>query len=278
VGGQTSSPTLVAGLGPVSKVIAGGDSTCALQTDGKLFCWGVNTRRALSTDEVFDQQPAGMKYLVSPLLFSNDTDWVDADSTGGYTCGLRSSGKVYCRGANDFGQLGRGVTSADSGSLVEVSGLDGVVALSAYSLSTCALRQDGALRCWGRGAEGQMGDGLLDNAATPVAPGLPSGVVKAFSQGNTGGCAVQGDTTLCWGNNGAGQLGQGTIGGVGLMPAPVTGLAPVAQVSVNGAHVCAVGNDGKLRCWGLNQVGQLGDGTTTTQPSPVEVLPCGAGK
>ena len=119
-----------------------------------------------------------------------------------------------------------------------------------------------------------MGDGTTTNRSLPVdVVGLSSGVV-AITTGKYHACALnQAGGVVCWGYNGAYQLGSGGAPTANTTPVQVQELTSgVAGISAGGSHTCAVLTDGRVKCWGSNGSGQIGDGTMTTRPTPVTVL------
>jgi alpha-tubulin suppressor-like RCC1 family protein len=133
----------------------------------------------------------------------------------------------------------------------------------------CALIDDGMVRCWGSNSSGQLGDGSTVDSAVPVAVvGLTDAVGISAERADT--CVVaRGGTVRCWGGNINAQLGDGSTNSLSAVPVTVSGIANAAAISVGGWHSCAVLRDGTVRCWGGNQSGQLGDGTTETRSVPV---------
>ena len=206
-----------------------------------------------------------------------------AVSAGGrHSCARTSEGVggVKCWGSNQYGQLGNGSTS-DSSVPVDVTGLtSGVRAIAAGAFHTCALTSAGGVKCWGRNAAGQLGNGTTTDSSTPVdVAGLTSGVA-AISAGDEHTCAVTaGGAVTCWGQNGSGQLGDnGSCGQICPTPVAVFGLASGAlAVAAGGAHSCALTSAGAVDCWGYNLRGQVGDGTTTERYAPVPVSGLGSG-
>ena len=182
-----------------------------------------------------------------------------------HACGLTDAGEIFCWGGNGNDQLG-GYPMISSPLPVAVSGLEGKpVALAAGGFQTCALMEDGSATCWPID---------WDMVEPTVLPGLEENVT-ALAGGRWHFCAIVDDEVLCWGSNRQMQLGNG-IEEDRDDPTPVDGLAgkPVA-ITAGDSHACALLEDGGIQCWGGNRDGQLGDGTTTTQPIPVDVTGLG---
>jgi alpha-tubulin suppressor-like RCC1 family protein len=192
-----------------------------------------------------------------------------------FTCALNSS-RVFCWGRNEFGQLGDGSTlPAIVSTPVQVKSLPPVVAVSAGGFHACAIDTAALLWCWGYNKNGELGNGTTTNSAKPlkVAGGHLFTHVSEAGPGNGFTCAINtSGVVYCWGNNVAGQLGNGTTT-ESHVPVKVSALRVPAMEIAAGSdlNACVRLSDGSAQCWGANQFGQLGDGTTTYRHLPVQV-------
>lgn len=259
-------PVEVSGLTSGGQAIAAGmNHTCAVLSGGEIWCWGANWYGQLGNGSLTRRS--------IPVDVSRLASGVQAIQVGfNHTCALLGSGGVQCWGYNTFGQLGDG-TSIQRGTPVDVSGLaSGVQAIAVGGHHTCALT-GGGIKCWGANGYGQVGNGTsASQQNTPVdVSGLTSGMQAVTAGGNhTCGLTSSGGV-ICWGFNGGGQLGNGTTTNSNT-PVDVSGLASGAQtIAAGGNHTCALTSTGGVKCWGFNNYGQLGDGTTTTSSTPVDV-------
>jgi alpha-tubulin suppressor-like RCC1 family protein len=138
---------------------------------------------------------------------------------------------------------------------------------------TCALDAAGEVQCWGFNNDGQLGNGTNTSSSLPVTvAGLPGGMLQ-LEAGWDYACVVTGvGGVKCWGANYFGQLGDGTTDNHNT-PVDVAGLSgAVTALSAGGGQTCALLAGGSLQCWGYNQFGQLGDGTTENRRAPVNVV------
>ena len=171
-------------------------------------------------------------------------------------------------------------------SSTDTAALSGIAAIS----GTCALTDDGNVKCWGWGDSGLLGNGGTTNSNTPVdvCQRAKTGVettcptladISSISSGTYHHCALTDSGTLkCWGRGSEGRLGNGATTQVNSIPVNVRtsstnsdDLSGVFQISLGSGHSCAVMDDSSIKCWGRGIVGQLGNGATTTQSSPVDV-------
>ncbi len=253
---------------------AGGNHTCAVTTAGGLKCWGSNNSGQLGNDTALANQP-------TPVDVLGLTSGVASVSAGGsHTCAVTTAGGLKCWGSNGYGQLGNGSTGSQATPVDVLDLASGVASVSAGGTHTCAVTTAGGLKCWGVNGVGQLGNGSTVSQATPgYVQGLTSGVASV-SAGENHTCAVTTAGSLkCWGYDYSGQLGNDLALTNKPTPVDVLGLASgVASVSAGGGHTCAVTTAGGLKCWGLDNYGQLGnDLALTNKPTPVDVVGLPAG-
>jgi len=236
---------------------------CGLTSTGAVYCWGTNWGAAGLGNGTTNDSPFPVA-VAGGLTFT-------AISVGGYhTCGLASSGLLYCWGYNAHGQIGDG-TNADR--LTPVLAANGARfrAVTAGTTHTCAITVANVAYCWGQNWDGAiggwLGDGTLTSSAVPVAVagGLSFGMLSAGSA-RTCGIASSG-AAYCWG---AGALGNGSASG-STTPVPVSGGLVFVTVAAGEFMTCGVRADSTAYCWGANGYGQLGNGTFNDALVPVPV-------
>jgi len=145
------------------------------------------------------------------------------------------------------------------------------LALAVGGGHTCALSSSGRAYCWGANYSGQLGNGSTRGSLTPVAVSGPLSFDFLGAGGrHTCGLTSSG-TAYCWGNNGNGQLGNGSTGGSRPTPGPVAGDLRFIAIVTGEEHTCGLTRPGTAYCWGWNEFGQLGTGSTTRSSTPVAV-------
>ena len=269
---ERHTPVAVDGLTGAVAVTAGRGHTCALREGGTVACWGDNEWGQLGDGTTAERR--------TPVAVDGLTDAVGVAAGPAHMCALREGGSVACWGDNQWGQLGDG-TTADHHTPVAVDGLTDAVGVSTGFRHTCARREGGTVVCWGDSTAGQLGDGSSSfELPTPVAvrglgwrTGRPLADAVVVSAGGSHTCALrEGGFVACWGDNDARQLADGTTLDSRHTPATVERLVDAVAVSAGGAHTCALRQGGAVVCWGLNDAGQLGDGSTATRRTPTPVI------
>lgn len=204
-----------------------------------------------------------------------------------HTCALFEDGRVKCWGGNALGQLGlgdtqvRGAVADQMGNALPVVDLGGaVVSLAAGSMHTCALFDDGRVKCWGANAFGQLGLGDTNargDGPAEMGAALPSvnlgASALAVTAGSAHSCALLiSGSVKCWGYGFFGQLGQGSRDNLGALPTDALDVLPAIElgtgrkanaVAAGQYHTCALLDDQTVKCWGSNEFGQLGQNDKT---------------
>ena len=238
-----------------------GNHTCARVYDEDVMCWGANESGQIGDGTTTDRPTA-----VNLGLCSCDDPVLLVSTGAAHTCIVRDNGgAVQCWGDNTYNQLGSGpqLAALDAGST-----LMNAVGVSTGDRSSCALLQDKTVKCWGDNADGELGQG-----DTNPNPGVATALVTAattVSVGGLGACATTATDPFCWGSNATGLLMTAPDGGPPPVGTPVDmiQLAGAVAISSAGGHACAILADGSVTCWGLNDHGQCGDGTTTDRATP----------
>jgi alpha-tubulin suppressor-like RCC1 family protein len=187
-------------------------------------------------------------------------------------CTLTSAGSVQCWGNDILGQLGEG-SMLPSPVPGPVPGLgSGVAGVAVGWEHICALTTAGGVQCLGSNFAGQLGDGsTTDSSVLVPVSGLSSGIAAIAANEDTTCALTPAGGVQCWGDNAGGQLGDGSTTDSSV-PIAVSGLAgDTAAIAVGGSHVCVLSTGGAVSCWGSNDHGQLGDGSTTDSLVPVAV-------
>src|SRR6266571_423973 len=279
------TPTLVDAPG-VWFVTAGvgQGASCAVDTLGRGYCWGSNL-----TGELGIGSPEGGLFTTPQLVAAPAGASFSAVSVGGLfsdsgqACALAPNAAAYCWGWNVEGAVGSGSANAIEPAPVAVAvptreaGFSVVSAGGGFVKFTCGVGTSGRVYCWGANFVGQLGNGSVGGQSrTPVLIASQDTLFTTVSAGGWHACAVAATGTVyCWGANSNGQLGDGTTTD---SPTPVAVSAPAgvsfASVSAGGFHTCAIANaptPNTAYCWGANSSGQLGNGTTVDQLTPVAV-------
>jgi alpha-tubulin suppressor-like RCC1 family protein len=218
----------------VAQVAAGGRHGLALKPDGTVWSWGSN-----GAGELGDGGWGGHRSTPFPVPGLTGVTQVAAGQD--FSLALRSDGTVWAWGDNFSGQLGRGTFSSHELIPAPVTGLAGVIKISAGHDFALALRSDGTVGAWGDDFDGQLASpqagARLTRPVNTIAAG--SGITQ-LAAGESDIYALKSDgTVLAWGDNWNGQLGNGTKTSV-TRPAPVTGLTDATQVAAGEQFALAI--------------------------------------
>ncbi|MEO1056876.1 MAG: hypothetical protein AAFY28_08190 [Actinomycetota bacterium] len=268
-------------------VAAGFSHSCALLDDASVKCWGDNSLGQLGVGNTFHLgDNAGEMGDNLPTVDLGTGRTATAITAGfGHTCALLDDGTVKCWGLNTLGQLGQGDLIArgdnagemgDNLAPIDLGTGRTAVGISTSFIHTCALLDNGLVKCWGANAGGQLGLGdtagrggaanqMGDNL--PVAPLGTGRTATSVSAASAHTCALLDDATVkCWGGGAFGALGYGDVAGRGDGPGEMGDNLPtvdlgtgrsVVAIDAGGTHSCARLDDLSLKCWGSNNNGQL---------------------
>jgi alpha-tubulin suppressor-like RCC1 family protein len=281
-----TAPAEIPGLRGIVQLSTDGDSICAVDRDGAVWCWGGNTDEHLGHTTNGDDlcPPDNQPCNANPTKIAGLT--ARSVSVGKrHACAVTTSGEVACWGKNEGGDLGTGLVDGGPSAPAVIPSFKDVVKVAVASPRTCALKADGSIWCWGGFSErlslghspGTHGD-VACSIGTYCAP-APTLVYQsdnstpAFGPSSGGtpilasdlalgeedhACAIGNGDVWCWGWDDQGVVGLAANGNH-FYPTPIGTRA--ARVSVALTHACVVQEGhGGLSCWGQNEWGELGTG------------------
>jgi len=267
---NAEGPGCIANFTTKPMVTGGASHTVALKSDGTVWAWGNNYSGQLG-DGTNDTH-------ISPVQVSALCDVIAIAAGESHNLALKKDGTVWAWGANLNWQLGRdnsALPNTMSKIPLQVPNLSGVVAIAAGSGHSVALKNDGTVWGWGACAAGQLGF-ELGNSQVSSLPKQVSTLtnVKAIAAGSYHTAALANDGTVwTWGTNGYGALGYDVTGsGIQYTPHMVPNLTNADAIATGYYFTVVLKSDGTVWSWGLNNFGQLGNGTTTTSQNQVQVL------
>lgn len=238
----------------MGQIAAGNGFTCMIVDSGKVACSGGGSNGQMGDGTGYD------KWVLT--LVNTITTATQVAAGADHVCALLADTSVMCWGRNNKGQLGNGdLTSQTSPTAVcSASGcpakLTGVTAISAGDANTCAVMSDATARCWGLGANNQLGNGGNSDSSLPVTVSGLSGVTKV-DVGSDHSCALKSDKSMrCWGTDTKGALGNSSVSA---SAENVTAISAAQSIAVFGSTSCAIEDSTSyVRCWGSNSHGEHG--------------------
>ena len=280
---QRFSPAqvLVAAASPlqhVVQVVASGYTSCARKRDGTVWCWGSDSNGQLGDDEPIAQQ----NFAVQVSGIANAVSIVAGYQFG---CAILADRTMACWGANGAGQLGIGDgtgTPSDHHTPIATPNIANVSEIAAGTAHVCAILYDNNVYCWGSNSAGQLGDSSMSSRS--LSQPTPTQYVVAFTSdpaiqitaGNSFTCGLAASGAIyCWGDNAFGQLGTGSFALAGSTTSvPTLAISNVESIAANssGSFACARTTGRVVYCWGQNNNGEVGNGSTSDCATPTAVV------
>ncbi|MGK7313463.1 MAG: RCC1 domain-containing protein [Candidatus Longimicrobiales bacterium M2_2A_002] len=254
--GGPGSDAAAAAADSIRAVAAGISHVCGITADDAITCWGITTDR-------------GADALAGEWTLPDGERPEEVAVGAEHVCVRSAAGRVFCRGANDRGQLGTG-RGADASEFTPVSGIRDAVQLASGWFHACALSSSGQLRCWGANEAGQLGIGSTEDRSRPAPVDQPAPFVSLAAGGRHTCGLTAGGVGWCWGDNEYGALGTGSATG-SRRPERIDTDLSFALLAAGGGHTCGLTRSGRAWCWGRNVFGQLGNGTTDDSSVPLPV-------
>ena len=248
----------------IKSVKTGWDSTCAIDTNSQVWCWGDNSNQKLNVEST-----DGYVYGPKLVQFPHNINAVELAVGRNHQCILDDMSDIYCWGYNSYGQLGLGNFTSYVRTPAKVTLPSGLVPVSVQARSdfSCMLTTEQSVYCWGQN-NGHLGDGTSSNKNRPSQVLLPyTDKASVLSVGYRHSCVLSVDAKpYCWGFNNYGQLGtKSTWSSTSehLVPIQIDVFGDVIDIEVGYEHTCALTRTQSIVCWGLATTGQLGYGSST---------------
>lgn len=249
------APTLVPLPRAAKQVAAGFEFACAILDDDSLYCWGANPEGQLAQNEGYPPVVGSR-----PLRVGTDNDWTKVAPGQGHACAIRAPGTLWCWGRNSDSELGLGAgAEIQYRTPVRVGTASDWVDVEAGQDTTCGVRADGSLWCWGANTFGQTGTAPSAPITAPRRVGTDVDWARV-SVDTFSACARK--TTgavFCMGRNVEGQLGVGDTADRS-SPTRAGMESDWTEIVLGRFHTCARKASGLIACTGANDRGQLGVG------------------
>lgn len=245
----------------VHKIAVGEDKVMAITSSGVAQSWGSNYEGINGTYGQLGLGLATNTTRTSPQVLDAGVNYLSIVSSEIVSCGITSDQRIKCWG--DSVGDGSG-TVQNSPAYINDGAAEKYFDLSAGSYHACAIQISGVVKCWGDGYEGKLGngDGSGQGQASPVTADAGT-TYKKIGAGRNHTCGItSNDEIKCWGTNDHGQIGINSAVTPQVTPMNVNAGTKYKDLFVGEDSNCAIDMAGALYCWGLNNVGQLGNGAT----------------
>jgi alpha-tubulin suppressor-like RCC1 family protein len=250
-----------------SCVQSGDIFSAAMKSDNTIWAWGSNCQGRIGNNS------SSFNCYCSPVQEVTASAWCEMAATSSHVAAIKTEGSLWGWGSNTFGELGNNATSFPNGvcsAVREASSSTDWCQVSTGLNQTGAIKTDGSLWAWGMNFGGQLGDGTTINKCVPTREFTSStnwcfSAASSFFAG-----AIKSDNTLwMWGSNCCGRLASGDITDTSSPRQEFTSSTDWNFIDLSVCSASAIKTDGTLWSWGLNNKGQLGDGTSIDKCSPV---------
>lgn len=253
------------GTGRWRTVSTGASHSCALDDQGRAWCWGSNERFQLGVFETASRcGTPEVACSLEPMAVASGRAFRMISAGGSHTCAIATDSVPYCWGNNADGQLG---VIGPTGAALRIPGSVAMIAISAGASHSCGIRVDRVLVCWGSNLLGAVGAG----AGVPVSPVVVAGSQRFSSvqASDERTCARTVDGRLwCWGVLWDSSAGDRNYAAVRATPRPVANLGAMSAIGLGPSSTCTTDRTGFAWCWETNIHGEGGIG-----PGPGSVLP-----
>lgn len=235
-------------------------SSCAIQSSGKLYCWGLNQNGAIGL--------GNLSFVNTPRIVDSNENYVKVRVGKQFGCAITTLGKLKCFGDNTYGQAGNGSNLPQTTPAIIDDGTN-YSDISVSSFIGCGITTSATLKCWGFNTYGAVGTVPYDNNLQEPKVAVPTLVpigqsVRLVKTETTHSCAISTNNDLyCWGMNR--YIGINQASGVSGTPIHVDAGYKYLDIAVGNSTTCGITTTHLLRCWG--------DGASNGSGSNLTLLP-----